>query len=447
MHFDDSSVEGEEAFFSYRLPDYRGILGIEAGYDKQLRGMAGAKSVQVNNMGYRTMENIWSPAEPGQNVVLTIDLDIQQAAERALLVFGAGTRGAVVVMNATNGDVLAMVSAPTLDPNWFVRGCTHEEWQRISSLHAEKNRATQENYAPASVFKTVVAMAALEAGLDPNKELDVPPNPNDPAHGCYLLRNHPIRDTAPPGRYDFKRALMRSCNAYFITQGIQFTGPEPIVRLGQRLHFGERMGLRTGQETKGFFPSLDQVHYGWTDGNTANLAIGQDPVLVTPLQIAVLMSAIGNGGKVFYPRLVERIDPQDPLFGQAPVVFESGRVRDELGVSQRTLALVHDAMLAETEDKVEGTGWRAAVPGFRICGKTGTAQIQDVHNRKTGQTTWFASFAPYGAPRYAVVVMVEDGVSGGLTCAPIAGKIYKTILDREGMTTPKSNAVALADRR
>ena len=176
------------------------------------------------------------------------------------------------------------------------------------------------------------------------------------------------------------------------------------------------------------------------------MSIGQDPVLVTPLQIAVLMSAIGNGGKVFYPRLVERIDPQDPLFGQASVAFESGRVRDELGVSKRTLAILHDAMLGDTED-AEGTGRAAAVPGMRICAKTGTATVQDIHNRKTGQTTWFASFAPYGAPRYAVVVMVEDGASGGVTCAPIAGKVYKAILDREGMTMPKATAVALADRQ
>ncbi|HLH54652.1 MAG TPA: penicillin-binding transpeptidase domain-containing protein, partial [Verrucomicrobiae bacterium] len=161
---DDNSTVGEEAFFSYRLPDYRGELGIEYGYDKELRGTAGAKSVLVNNLGYRQTENIWSPAEPGHNVVLTIDLQIQQAAENALRnVQGPSTRGAVVVMDVRSGDILAMASSPTLNPNAFIhpKGISREEWQRISDFHAQKNRATQENYAPGSIFKTIVGLACL----------------------------------------------------------------------------------------------------------------------------------------------------------------------------------------------------------------------------------------------------------------------------------------------
>jgi len=143
---DDSSTEGEEAFFSYRLPDYRGDLGIEYGFDKELRGTAGAKSVLVNNVGYRQTENIWSSAEAGHNVVLTIDLRVQQAAENALRnVRGPTTRGAVVVMDVHTGDILAMASSPTLDPNIFVnrKGIPAQEFQRINDLYAQKNRATQ----------------------------------------------------------------------------------------------------------------------------------------------------------------------------------------------------------------------------------------------------------------------------------------------------------------
>ena len=158
------------------------------------------------------------------------------------------------------------------------------------------------------------------------------------------------------------------------------------------------------------------------------------------MQMAVLISAIANGGKVLEPRLVERIEPQDPASGEAPTIFPSGLVRDELGVHPRSLKILHDAMLAETEDP-EGTGRAAVVPGLRICGKTGTAQVKNEQGQLTGWHYWFASFAPYENPRYAVVVMVqsENRGSGGIVCAPIAHDIYEAILKSE-----KPNAPALA---
>jgi penicillin-binding protein 2 len=438
----DDSAEGEEAFFSYRLPDYRGELGIEFGFDKDLRGTAGAKSVLVNNVGYRQAENIWSPAEAGHNVVLTIDLRIQQVAESALRnVQGPTTRGAVVVMDVRTGDVLAMASSPTLNPNELVHGLTTNEMNRINELHAQRNRATQENYAPGSIFKTVVGLAALEAGLNPNELYRVQENPERPGRGCIYVRGRKIKDTAPPGEYDFRRALMRSSNSYFITNALRL-GPERIVRLGQRFHLGEKFGLPLRQETAGSFPK--QIGAGWTDGNTANLSIGQDPVLMTPLQVAVVISALANGGKVLWPRLVDRLEPHDSSTGEQPVVFASGRVRDELGVSQRSMKILLEAMLADTEDP-QGTGKGAAVPGLRICGKTGTAEIQNERSADTGQTTWFASFAPYENPRWAVVVMVEDGQSGGTTCSPVAKSIYTALLERDRARLKKGETMARAN--
>ena len=406
-------------------------MGVEFACDKELRGLAGAKSVLVNNVGYRQTENLWSPAEPGHNVVLTIDLPLQQTAERALQSVGADTRGAVVVMDVDTGDILAMASSPTLNPNHSLHGFPPGELQRRQDpkLRPELNRATQENYAPASVFKLVVGLAALEAGLNPASILRVEADPASPAKGCTFVGSLKKRDTAPPGDYDFRRALKLSCNSYFIAAGLRI-GPERIVRLGQRLHLGERTGLPTRQEVSGSFPDLKRIQSGWSEGNTANMSIGQDPVLVTPLQVAVLTSAIANGGKVLWPRLVGRIEPQDPTSPEAASVLPHAPPRAELGVSPRNLQIICDAMLADTEDP-DGTGRRAAVPGLRICGKTGTAQIQDERNRKTGQTVWFASFAPYEKPHYAVVVMVEDGQSGAITCAPVAGKIYAAIAERE----------------
>jgi penicillin-binding protein 2 len=443
LKHDDSSVEGEEAFFSYRLPDFRGALGIEFGFDRELRGVAGAKSVQVNNLGYRASENVWSSAEPGSNVVLTIDAYIQQAAERALreapVPYIGPVKGAAVVMDVHTGDVLALASSPTVNPNFAVQGYPPGELERRNDprLRPEFNRATQGNYYPGSVFKTVVGLAALEAGLDPRTRFYFAENPKDQGRAYIIVRGRPVKDTAPPGDYDFRRGIIRSCNGYFITNGIR-VGPERIVRLAQRAHLGERLGLNLNQETGGALPSLKRITSGWVDGNTANLCIGQETVMVTPLQIAVLISAIANGGTVLRPRLVDRIEPPDGTFAQEPIVFPKAQVRDQLGVSQRSLGILNDAMVAETED-AEGTGKpareavRADYPDLRICGKTGTAQIKNVEGQKTGQTTWFASFAPYGNPRWAVVVMVEDGKSGGEACSPVAGKIYHAIMDRERM--------------
>jgi len=166
---------------------------------------------------------------------------------------------------------------------------------------------------------------------------------------------------------------------------------------------------------------------------------------VTPLQMAIMISAIANGGKVIYPRLVDRIEPQDRTLGQETIVPERGRVRDHLPMSPRTLQVVREAMLADVEDKEEGTGKAAAVPGLRICAKTGTAQVTDPQNRVIDHTTWFASYAPFENPKYVVLVMVESGVSGGGTCAPVARKIYEAIHYRE-MHQPKEPKLAEAKR-
>jgi penicillin-binding protein 2 len=441
---DDSSGEGEESFFSYRLPDYRGLIGVEGGFDEDLRGRAGGKSALVNNLGYKQSENVWLPAAAGNNVVLTLDARLQQAVEQSLRhrgPMGANTRGAVVVMDTRNGDVLAMASAPSFNPNHFVQGFPRGEWDRMhdEQLRPQINRATQDNYQPGSIFKIVIGMAALENGLNPAATYTVEPHPGDPIHGVIHVGRRAIKDTAQPGSYNFRRAFAKSSNSYFIRAGLD-AGVDKIIEMGRRLHLGERAELPTRQESRGIFPTLQNVRAGWSPGDTANLCIGQAQIAVTPLQMAVMTSAIANGGTVFWPRLVQRMEPQDVLSTQPASNIEAGRVRDQLGVSQRTMRVVQDAMLADTEDP-DGTGRAAVVPGFRLGGKTGTAQVENTRGDVVNHITWFVSYGPWEKPRYAVVVMIEGGTSGGGNCAPIAHDIYEAIqkLERQPQLVAQAN--------
>ena len=448
LQLDPSSAEGEESFFDYRLPDYRGTVGIEYSLDSFLRGHAGGKSVMVNNQGYRQSESVWEPAVPGSNVVLTLDLTIQQAAEAALRTNGPykeKTMGAVVVMDVNSGDVLAMASSPTYDPNYYVdrKSFPPGYYSNVVEMDgAEQNRATYGNYRPGSIFKPIVALACLDNGLNPKATYEVQADPEKPTAGCIYLGRRKIKDTAPPGTYDFRRALIHSSNSYFIYNGLR-VGVDKIVTLGQQFHFGESLELKTRQVSAGTFPDRKKLDSGWNDGDTANLCIGQGYIDVTPLQMCVVASALANGGKVLWPRLIDHIAPQDPLSDGKSVYYEKGRVRNTIGVKASSIRMLHEAMLDDTEN-VEGT----AYPAFRgsplntelrVCGKTGTAQ-NEVNGGIT-HTTWFLSFAPYEHPRYAVVVMVENGSSGGGTCVPIARSVYEAILKKE-QSAPPSRTMA-----
>jgi penicillin-binding protein 2 len=438
---DDSSVEDEDASFNYRMPDYKGVIGVEGAFDKPLHGHAGEEFVMVNNYGYRQTENIGSEPEPGHNVVLTIDLDLQQVAEQSILKHhGVDAMASVVVMNARTGDVLVMDSAPAIDPNYFTHNLPPDQMDEEAALMVDTNstpqinRATYAAFLPGSIFKPIVGLAALEHGLNPNAIYDVQPDPADPAHGCIFVGRRKIRDTAPPGEYDFKRAIERSSNAYFIHTGLNL-GIQNVIQMGEKFHLGERTGIfPKGQESRGIFPSMNEINSpDWHDGDSANINFGQGQMAVTPMQVAVAFCALANGGAVLWPRLVARIEPQDPNSGEAPTEFPSGVVRDRLNVGQRNIRIVQDAMLGETED-IEGTGHNADVPGLSICGKTGTAQIKNEKGELLGYNWWFASFAPFEDPKYVVIVTVQKfhaTGSGGIDCAPIAHDVYVELVKKD----------------
>jgi penicillin-binding protein 2 len=446
---DDRPVDGEDSFFNYLMPDFKGVVGIEAAFEEQLRGMAGYKFVLVNSLGYRQSESVWTPAAPGKNVMLTLDLPLQKEAEKALASAQARVQGAVVVMDIRNGDLLAMVSQPAFDPNSFVPAIDRATMLRLNDLEDRPliNRACQERYAPGSIFKIATALACLEAGtLNPEEKFTVQPDPKRPGRGCIYVGNRKIEDTAPPGEYNFKDAFKLSSNSYFIHHGL-LAGLSRLLNMGAQFQFGQPLEIPTQQSDRGIFPDQDRLRdliirgTPWTDGDTANLCIGQGMLAVNPVQMAVMVSAVANGGKVFWPRLVKQIEPMEPgHLGRGVVSFET-RPRGELRVKPQNLRYVREAMLADVIDR-DGTGHAANVPGYQVAGKTGTAEVQH-GGRTVDKITWFASFAPFDNPQYAVIVMVESGGSGGGTCAPVAGRIYRAVLEMEKRKKGRVDTLAL----
>jgi len=456
---DDFALEDEQGGCNYSLPSYQGAVGMEYALESDLGGKAGVKLVSVNSLSYREAwprqpadgkaidhdgvgtlaETIFASAEPGQNVVLTVDLAIQKAAAAALRTVGANVRGALVVLDPRNGDVLALASAPAYDPNEFVAPVSRARWEQLNDpkLRPMFNRATQGAYPPGSSYKIITALACLESGVLNPANLETPLyNP-----GFYQLGRRTIRDLAEPGYYDFRRAFKRSSNTYFIHYGLK-AGRERLLELGRSAGLGQTNGLPTRQEVSGWVPPPDQVRGLWNDGNTANLCIGQE-ITVTPLQMAVLTAAVANGGLVYYPRLVLRVEPPEPGLEETQTNYFEPRLRALLPARPASLDIVRAAMLADVEES-DGTGHAARVPGMYICGKTGTAQITQ-GRAVVDHISWFASFAPCDEPRYVVVVMVESGSSGGHICAPVARRVYEAIQRRLKANPPTSAAVARHD--
>jgi cell division protein FtsI/penicillin-binding protein 2 len=405
-------------------------------------GAAGEKAVTINNLGYRRSESWVTPIEPGKNAYLTIDLRIQAAAETAFRTHAGFTgRGAVVVMDVWSGDVLAMSSWPTFDPNWLAKKefppGAYSRWED-KDLAIRINRAAYAQYQPGSVIKTLVALAALEtpeARFNPNDIYHVVPGP-DGVHGIYIGRGFKVRDTVHAGDYTLRRAISQSSNAYFVSLGLRPGVFDKVIELAEELHFGQKLGLGLMQEYRGIFPPREKLR---NDGDKANVCIGGGELSITPCQVAVLISAIANGGKVLQPRLIDRLESQDPLAPETTIIAPKGETRGQLNVSKRSFEILREAMLDETESD-EGTGKRVVGCGFRVCGKTGTAERNERipgENRKKN-TTWFASFAPYESPRYAVVVAVENGISGGTSCVPIARDVYLALKAIDAEYTSKN---------
>jgi penicillin-binding protein 2 len=427
--------------------DFEGRSGVERVFDVLLRGQAGIKSVLVNNQNYRQREEVVTPNLPGNDIYLTINLAVQRAAEAALASAQANTRGAVVVLDPRNGDVLALASAPAFDPNSFVTGFGQAENARLNDpkFRPQLNRAVTGAYPPASTFKIITALACLENGLDPREIFDSPGEYRPPG----WPNARAMADTAGPGPFNFERAFYRSSNTYFIHYGLQ-AGLQKILEVARRFHLGVKTAIETGQEVSGNIPSADKVGHSFPLSSGADVCIGQE-IGVTPLQMAGMIEVIANGGTLYWPR--ESGHARNPDTGEVTELVEQGRMRDHVKIDPQHLEIIRHAMLEDTEfpgDRTTkgGTAYEAFHSGsepylgsFRVAGKTGTAQVKSP-NSPYQHITWFDSYGPYEDPRYVVVVMVEDGAGGGTTCAPVARKIYEAILKEEQGLAPKAQTVA-----
>jgi penicillin-binding protein 2 len=439
------NFEDEEFSCQYRLPDYEGKSGVEGAFDSQLRGQPGIKSVLVNNRGYRQREETITAAEGGEDIWLTIDLAVQQAAEKALAEAVFNTRGgAAVVMDVRNGDILALASAPAFDPNVFITGISESESQRLNDEEhsPQLNRAVDGAYPPGSTFKIITAIACLESRvLDPNEVYNSP--------GEYSESGHHIADTAGPGEFNFERAFYRSSNTYFIHYGMK-AGLRKLLEVAKRFHLGEKTQIGIHPEAGGHVPGPEDAGRALGQSSTPDVCIGQE-IDVSPLQMAVMTGAIANGGTLFWPRLISH--SVSPDSGQQKEICAAGRVRERLSLDPRHLEIIRQAMLADTEHGAPGdfgTAYEAFhaanrepfLADFRVAGKTGTAQVESSGKTKYDDT-WFVSFGPYENPRYAVVVMVDHGASGGRSCAPVARKIYQALIKSE--QSPANKPARLAD--
>lgn len=409
--------------------DLIGKYGVEGSWQIYLNGLKGGRQVEMDAAG-RTLRVISrKPPSPGKNISLTIDKELQQLTERML----TDKMGAVVALNPANGEILALASSPAFDPNLFIGGIDKAQWERMISNKdfPLQNRAISGQYPPGSVFKIVVSLAGLEEGIiNPEEEIV--------CTGKYTLGNHLYYCWRKKGHgnVNFYRALVESCDIYFYKTGKRL-GVDKIAHYARLLGLGEKTGFDLDYEKEGLIPTsqwkLKRRGIPWQTGETVSTAIGQSFVLVTPLQMAVLISTVFNGGYIYQPKIIKQVGEDDEKIYQfTPTLM--GRIE----VKTENLELIKNALIGVVNSP-RGTGTKARVPEVTVAGKTGTAQVialdadknsdkEDDIPVKFRDHAWFVSIAPVKKPRLAIAVLVEHGGHGGSAAAPIAKEMIKAYL-------------------
>lgn len=413
----DKELE-DPRYTDYLRGDLIGRNGVERQHEKVLRGVDGKRFVEVNALG-RKAELLGDkrPILPkrGTDLTLTIDLDLQRAAEDA---FAPGARGSVVAIDPRNGEVLALASRPNFDPNELATGISFKRWKELSEgeNHALFNRAIQAAYPPASTLKPFVVLCGLGTrAIEPGTTF------RETCDGAFQFGSRPFRCWNPRGHgtLALRGAMAQSCDVYFYQLGIRL-GLDRLSGFMKTLGLSRRTGIDLPQERRGLFP--DPAWYDkrfgvgrWSRGLILNLAIGQGEASVTPVKLAQITAMIANGGMMWRPRLVRETTREGAKVPHGPARPDSLSYRLEL--NPRDIRLVQEAMEAVVYDQ-RGTGGLAKVEGVHVAGKTGTAQ-----NPHGEDHALFICYAPAEAPEIAIAVLLENAGHGGSEAAPVAQKV------------------------
>jgi penicillin-binding protein 2 len=414
----DGIVDNHETLW----PETEGREGLEQTFNQMLTGKHGEYKLTFDKDGRKTSERLVTPPEPGYNVVTTLDVRLQELAEKALA--AKAKRGAMVIVDPNNGDILALASWPTYDPNVFVPSISADQ---LKSLQADPDipllpRAYRSAYPPGSTFKVAVGIAALESGaVRADDQFNCVPAIQI---GNVTFHNWKKGDR---GSLNFVQALTESCDTWFYQVGIK-TGAQPIIDWALKLGFGAKCGIPLRGEAEGRVPNDEYMKatHGrkLLNGDIANLSIGQGDLQVTPLQMAQAMGIVANGGTFYQTRLVQQVQTFDNE------IVTAYQVR-----AKRTLDL-----LSETRDQLRigmidavngrgGTGHQASLDKVEVAGKTGTAQWGPKNKERTA--AWFAGFLPADQPQYAFAALYEGDVGskvhGGSSAAPMIADVFKEI--------------------
>ncbi len=410
-------------YSDYAMGDLLGKYGLEKWGEKYLRGKKGGLQTEVDVYGNR--QNILAEIAPvpGCNLIVSIDPVLQTKAEELL----QKKTGTVIAIHVSSGEIFAMASSPGFDSNLFARGIDYKDWKKLidNPFHPLLNRALQSQQPPGSIFKIIVAIAALEEKIiNPQVQFFCP--------GHYTLgaRTFNCWKRGGHGWMNMRDAIVESCDTYFYNIALK-VGMDNMVRYATMYGFGEKTGLELEGEKPGFVPTPQwkKEKYGiaWQKGETLNMSIGQGFLLATPIQLACFFCGIANNGKIPKPRLVLNVDCRDTKERYSPETLRICRI------SQQTHAFIRDALAGVVNDP-KGTGARAKTDRIIVAGKTGTSQVASKKSIKSETDiprhlrdhAWFVSMAPADKPEIVVCVLVEHGGSGGQVAAPIAKEMLSS---------------------
>uniref|UniRef100_UPI0040567529 penicillin-binding protein 2 n=1 Tax=Candidatus Electrothrix sp. TaxID=2170559 RepID=UPI0040567529 len=416
------------SYAGYKSGDMIGKMGLEKLREKDLRGEKGRHYMEVNALGFEQRNLKGLEPLPGNDLQLTIDVDLQQTAED--LMMKDNKSGAVVAIEVNTGRLLVLASSPVLELDKFLGGISTKHWKAMLSNphHPLINKIVQGQYPPASTYKIVTAIAALAEGvISPENSVYCP--------GHYRFGNRTYRcwKKTGHGAMNLKQAMAQSCDVYFYQVG-QRLGVNRIASYATRLGLGRKTGVAMEHEKSGLIPTsewkLRRYKSPWQEGETLSIAIGQGFNLVTPLQLALMTATVANGGTLYKPGMIEKVrDPDDHIIDQ----FEP-TVLDRFDDQGSNLEVIKESLIEAVNGR-RGTGRRAKLENIIVAGKTGTAQVvrlkQYKHLKeedipyKYRDHAWFTCFAPAQHPEIAVTVLVEHGLHGGSVAAPIAKAVLK----------------------